>query len=155
MKKTIILLSVFTFLLSCHNQKNVQQNEPQQNIEIQNNGIINNDDNKQIEQENITARQLALINEDKQMREQYASEIALANMIMVELDNYYLLNNTYPLPSEGFIITLEEQITEEAGMVFDYVWLIDDYVLCYILPDRTGLLYESRYKLWGITVSIP
>jgi hypothetical protein len=122
---------------------------------LQNNGIINNDDNKQIEQENITARQLALINEDKQMREQYASEIRFAQIIIDELDDYYIHNNAYPLHTEGFIIALVEEIIEDAGMEFVYVWLKTGYVLYFRLPDHTFLLYESRNKLWGITVSIP
>jgi GH15 family glucan-1,4-alpha-glucosidase len=155
MKKAIYVLSVFSVLISCHNQKNVLQSPPQENVVIQNNDIINNEDNKQIEQENLADWEIAYINEDKQMKQQYADEIALAQIIMVELEKYFLLNNTYPLPSEGFIIAIEEQITEEAGMVFDYVWLRDEYVLCYTLPDRTGLLFESRYKLWGITINIP
>jgi hypothetical protein len=159
MKKAIFLLSVFSVLVSCYNQKNVLQKQPsgpQENIVLENNAGINNNESPQTEtQETLADWEIAYINEDKQMKQQYADEIALAQTIMVELEKYFLLNNTYPLPTERYFVDLEEQITEKAGMVFDYVYLRDEYVLCYTLPDRTGLLYESRYKLWGITINIP
>jgi hypothetical protein len=122
---------------SCNNQKNVLQE-------------------RQIPaQENITENNSAKINKDKLLRRQYAAEITLANSIIGELENYYSRNNSFPPPSDSRIVELEENITEKAGMVFDYVWLDTHYVLCYWLPDGTGLLYTNTTKLWSITKYIP
>jgi hypothetical protein len=148
MQKAIFVLYVFSVLVSCYNQKNVlqkQSNGSQENIVLENNAGINNNESRQTEtQENLADWEIAYINEDKQMKQQYADEIAFAQIIIDELDNYFSLNNTYPLPSEGFIIALEEEITEDSGMVFDYVWLIDEYALCYTLPDRTGCCMKAN-----------
>lgn len=111
---------------------------------------------QQIEiKENVIEENIDKINEDKMLREQYANEIMLANIVIEELENYYTLNNSFPRPTDSYINNFEENITERAGMEFDYVWLDTKYVLCYWLPGGTGLLYSSNTKLWAITENIP
>jgi hypothetical protein len=111
---------------------------------------------QQIEiRESIADENINEMNEDEMLREQYANEIILANIVIDELENYYTLNNSFPKATDCYINAFEENITEKAGMVFDYVWLDTKYVLCYWLPDGTGLLYFSSTKLWTITENIP
>ena len=93
------------------------------------------------------------------VEKEYGHEIQLASDLIIMLDTFYKENGRYPFLRDEFfevdIISAIDGINELTENYLYYIWLIDNFVLTFLLEDGTGLLFHSGSRLWQISEHLP